>query len=65
MSILNARRLRHAKVLPTKDADRYEAAIAELAAAGWLRSHPGRAGDNQGRQRKDWEINPKLKEVVG
>ena len=59
MSILNARRLRHAKVLPTK------AAIAELAAAGWLRSHPGRAGDNPGRQRKDWEINPKLKEVVG
>ena len=37
-STINARDLRRAGALSTKDAARYDAAIAELEAAGWLRS---------------------------
>jgi Protein of unknown function (DUF3987) len=58
---VNARDLRHAGVLNTKEVARYEAAISELEAAGWLRPRPRRAGDNHGRRRKDWEVNPRLR----
>jgi hypothetical protein len=57
---VNARVLRHAGVLNTKESARYDAALAELEAAGWLRPHPGRSGDSTGRRRKDWEVNPRL-----
>jgi hypothetical protein len=58
---INARDLRRARALPGKaDRTRYEAALAELEAAGWLRPHPGRAGPKAGQQRKDWDLNPKL-----
>ena len=41
-------------------AGRYEAALAELAEAGWVREAPVRAGDRPGRRRKDWAVNPAL-----
>jgi hypothetical protein len=57
---VNSRGLRRDCVLSTKEASRYDAAIAELEAAGWLRSHPCRAGGGGGRKRKDFEVNPQL-----
>jgi hypothetical protein len=61
-SIINARDLRHAGALSTREAGRYDAALAELGEAGWLRPAPARAGGGGGRKRKDWAVNPKLKE---
>ena len=57
---INSRSLRRDCVLSTKEAARYDAAIAELEAAGWLRSHPCRVGGGGGRRRKDFEVNPQL-----
>lgn len=57
---VNARQLRHAGALPTREPGRYEAALAELAEAGWVREAPVRAGDRPGRRRKDWAVNPAL-----
>ena len=61
-SLVNGRALRreHA-ALPTRDARRYAAALAELAEAGWLRPAPSRAGNSIGRRRDDWEVNPALR----
>ena len=59
--MVNARELRHADALPTRAADRYDAALAELEAAGWLRAPPRQPGV-PGRQRKDWLVNPMLRE---
>ena len=39
---VNARELRHADALPTREAERYDRALAELEAAGWLRPAPAR-----------------------
>lgn len=58
---VNARDLRHADALPTRDAERYDRALAELEAAGWLRPVPRRQGP--GRGRKDWLLNPRLREA--
>src|SRR5262249_29433284 len=55
---INARSLRRAYALQTKEAARYDAAIRELESAGWLRHTE--AGDGKGRRRKDFEINPQL-----
>ena len=41
------------------DAQRTEAALKELAAAGWVRRAPSGAS-GIGRQRSDWAVNPKL-----
>lgn len=57
---VNARELRHVGILPQKSAARYDAALAELADADWLRPAPARHGDSKGRPRKDWAVNPKL-----
>jgi Protein of unknown function (DUF3987)/RepB DNA-primase from phage plasmid len=62
--ILNARELRHVAVLSTKDPDRYDSALTELGEAGWTRPAPARSGGSAGRSRKDWAVNPKLKEVL-
>jgi hypothetical protein len=59
--VVNARDLRKASVLSTKDAGRYDAALIELGEAGWLRPSPARARTSAGRRRKDWAVNPKLK----
>jgi hypothetical protein len=56
---INSRELRRARVLSTKaDMTRYEAAIAELEAAGWLRASDQGKGWGSGRHRKDWDVNP-------
>ncbi|MCX7684351.1 MAG: YfjI family protein, partial [Acetobacteraceae bacterium] len=62
--MLNAkaqRRLPNGPGIPT--AERMDAALADLAAAGWCRAAPFRAGEVPGRSRKDWEMNPALGEV--
>lgn len=56
----DARQLRHAGALPTREPGRYDAALAELAEAGWVREAPDRAGERPGRRRKDWAVNPAL-----
>jgi len=43
---------------------RMDTAFEELEAAGWCRAAPQRAGDQSGRQRKDWAINPALRGSV-
>jgi hypothetical protein len=60
-AMVNARDLRHADALPTRKAERYDRALAELEAAGWVRPAPRRPGP--GRGRKDWLVSPKLREV--
>lgn len=58
---LNAKDLRRMKGGPgIPDAERMDAALAELAAAGWCRPAPNRAGGGAGRARKDWAMNPAL-----
>jgi hypothetical protein len=57
---VNARELRHADALPTREAERYDRALAELEAAGWLRPAP--RPPSAGRPCKDWLVNPKLRE---
>jgi hypothetical protein len=60
-AVINARALRHADALPTREAERYDHALAELEAAGWVRRAPRQPGP--GRTRKDWLVNPKLQGV--
>lgn len=56
---INARDLRRRGDGPAiPDAERMEAALRELEAAGWCR--PAHRSGGIGRARKDWEINPKL-----
>jgi hypothetical protein len=47
--VVNARVMRHAGAIPTREAARHDAALAELADAGWLRPQPSRAGGAKGR----------------
>ena len=56
--IVNARELRHADALPTREADRYDTALAELTLAYWVKPAPHKAGP--GRNRKDFLVNPRL-----
>ncbi len=61
---VNARQLRRMGDGPAiPDAERIEAALLELSAAGWTRPAPNRDG-GPGRARKDWAVNPCLAEVV-
>ena len=59
--LLNARELRRMAGGPgLADAETTEAALAELAEAGWVRSAPTRAGGGFGRARSDWQVNPAI-----
>ncbi|HEV7267246.1 MAG TPA: DUF3987 domain-containing protein [Falsiroseomonas sp.] len=61
LEVLNAKALRRMAGGPNiPTAERMDAALAELAAAGWCRPAPVRAGDAPGRARKDWAVNPAL-----
>lgn len=61
---LNAKALRRMAGRPNiPTAERMDAALVELAAAGWCRPAPARAGDAPGRTRKDWAVNPALSAV--
>jgi hypothetical protein len=61
---INARDLRRMADGPgIRQADRIDAALDELADAGWVRPAPARAGGS-GRRRNDWAVNPALAEKV-
>lgn len=60
---LNAKALRRMAGGPNiPDAERMDAALAELEAAGWCKQAPERSGGGPGRTRKDWRMNPALRE---
>lgn len=61
---LNTRALRRSRALSTGKAERYDLALAELEEAGWVRAAPSRIGGGTGRQRKDWQVNPAVAELV-
>lgn len=60
-NMVNARDLRHADALPTREAERFDAALGELTLAGWVRPAPRAPGP--GRGRKDFLVNPALAEA--
>jgi hypothetical protein len=61
---VNARDLRRKVRLPgLRDAAKVKSALSVLVEADWLRPAFDRSGDHGGRQREDYEINPKLWEV--
>jgi hypothetical protein len=53
---VNARALRRCRAMPACAAKRYDAALAELEAAGWVR--PAAFEPGPGRRAKDWLVNP-------
>lgn len=58
--IINAYELRRREGAPVRDAGRMTAALAELKDLGWIRKIGGREGGGRGRQRLDYEVNPKV-----
>jgi len=61
---INARELRRMARGPNiTDATRMANALDELAEAAWVRPAPARTGVTAGRQRQDWSVNPKLREL--
>jgi hypothetical protein len=59
-TVLNARDLRRMKDGPgLPDAARTEAALEELAEAGWVRHAPARSAGH-GKPRNDWAVNPAI-----
>lgn len=58
---INSRELRQQRVLLKREAKRYDAALAELEDASWVRRTDGREGGSNGRQRKDWQVNPTIR----
>jgi hypothetical protein len=58
-TVVNVQELR-GKVSGLRKTREVEAALAELAEAGWIRPEPGREGDTKGRRRNDWAVNPLL-----
>ncbi|WP_119458536.1 YfjI family protein [Rhodospirillaceae bacterium SYSU D60014] len=64
-ALLNARDLRRRVRLPgLRSADKIRAAITHLEDADWLIAAPAREGGSCGRQREDYRVNPKLREVA-
>ena len=62
-AVLNARDLRRKARLPgLREAEKVKLALNVLVEADWLRPVFGRAGDRTGRQREDYQINPRLYE---
>jgi hypothetical protein len=61
---INARDLyREGRVPGISDREKAETAVAYLVECDWLTPSPGRAGETVGRQRKDYDVNPKVFEV--
>jgi hypothetical protein len=61
---INARELRRMARGPNiPSAERMADALDEFAEAGWVRPAPARAGPIPGRQRQDWMVNPKVREL--
>jgi hypothetical protein len=60
---INVREVRRRHAPLGREAARYDAAITELVAAGWLRQPPRREGP--GAPAKEWVLNPKLRKGDG
>ena len=45
---------------PQRNRNRLQEAMNFLAECGWVEAVGGREGDTGGRQRKDYEVNPKV-----
>ena len=60
---INATELRRGEGAPVRDAKRMRDALAELEDLGWLKNVGGREGGAPGRQRSDYEVNPKVFEL--
>lgn len=64
-SLLNARNVRRQARLPgLREAGHVKAAIEVLIEANRLRAKPGRDGGSDGRQRDDYQVNPRVIEVA-
>lgn len=62
--VVNARDLRRKARLPgLKEPEKVKLALKVLTEAEWLKPAPQRAGENAGRQREDYTVNPKLWQV--
>lgn len=60
VDLLNPRKLVRDKNSPLRDRKRIDAAIRELMEAKWVSSVGGRSGNNPGRQRDDYRVNPRV-----
>lgn len=64
-AMLNAKALRRMASGPgIPDVERMSAALADLAAANWLRRAPANNAGQGGRSRADWEVNPAIEGFV-
>lgn len=62
---INAREMRRAKGSPLRDKKRLDAALDYLEESHWIRHIGGRDGERAGKQRRDYEIDPRVFEGAG
>jgi hypothetical protein len=63
--IINGKQIRRTARLPgLRDADKVKIAIEVLTEADWLVPAPARSGSSPGRQRDDYAVNPRLRNVA-
>ena len=63
-TVVNARALRRTARLPgLREAEKVKVALNALVEADWLRPIFNRSGDNAGRPREDYQVNPRLFEA--
>lgn len=63
-TVVNARALRRKARLPgLREAEKVKVALNALVEADWLRPVFSRSGDNAGRPREDYQVNPRLFEA--
>jgi len=63
-STINVRKLYRNRIVGLSDATSATAAIIELVEFGWLQPKPTRSGDQPGRQKSDYIVNPRIWEEL-
>ncbi|MCI5125635.1 MAG: hypothetical protein D3925_14460 [Candidatus Electrothrix sp. AR5] len=61
---INSSDFRRMRGSPLRETKRIEEAFEELIELNWIKFTGGRDGENGGRQKQDYEINPRLWEVL-